>query len=1319
MRALVQKLGYELDLVDNIWINPNYKGITYSDGDDVEKRIASIIKQALDVSVLSPELRQYCTDWPSLYHLSSTRANIMRPFKHILNTSDVLEIGAGCGAITRYIGECGANVLALEGSPRRATIARTRTRDLEKVVVLAEKFDQFQCDHQFDVITLIGVLEYANLFTSGENPPLEMLKRVRSLLKPEGKLIIAIENQLGLKYFAGAPEDHLGQPMYGIEGRYQADQPQTFGRKVLANLLQDAGFSTSEFLAPFPDYKLPVSILTERGVNHPAFDAAALAWQSVGRDPQLPVHPSFTLELAWPEIFKNGLAMDMANSFLVIASPFKGRMTESAELGYHYSTERRPHFCKEACFIENESGDLCVTYHRLAPMDCYQDAHHNQAISFHIPESAPYISGKQLSHQFLEIVNSPGWTPESIENFSKKYLEAITVLAKCKGVDFFEPLCEVRLPGDLFDLLPQNIIETNGHGFAPFDCEWVSDESISVDFIFFRGLFVSLGSITNCAEPKDSRWLEWKFLIQRAAASCGMRISDELYAEFLVREIKFREAVTGMPAGTPEVLQAYRLTTTLIDATALSAERDAALSQRDVALSQRDAAVAERDSAVAEHNAVTALITTIKNSASWRLTRPLRFVARLVRYGLTNQDRQRLTQALRRRYHSLPLPAPAKSMARFAYHRVYRKVVRSLSHSALRVSQLHAPAIGPLAQQHDKPDYVVWGVIDWHFRHQRPQQLALALAATGRRVFYISEALVDDERAGFEAEALGASGQLFQVNLFAKGAPSIYSDAPCLETVAQLRRSIGEVLDWADCKQIVSLVDHPFWYDMASVLPNSRLVYDCMDHHEGFGNNPESLMQLEKQLLSEAELTITTSTWLDDAITLHAKHRALIRNAGEYEHFAKMPDSINRDPQGRRIIGYYGAIAEWFDLDLVESVARQHPNCSVLLVGADTVNARSRLAKLHNVTFTGEVPYSELPHYLHGFDVCLLPFKVIPLTLATNPVKAYEYLGAGKPIVTVDLPEMAQFDGLVYTAAGIDAFLAAVSKVLSEPEPDSLVQQRKAFAEGQSWQHRAEALIQHAESAARDPKVSVIVVTFNNIDLTRACLESLDEYSQYEQLEIIVVDNASSDGSPAFLSEWVANGHNRRLVLNDDNRGFAAANNQGLAAATGEYLVMLNNDTYVTPGWIRTLVRHLQRDRTIGLIGPVTNNIGNEAKIDIAYEGMGEMLLKSSAYTRRHLGQTNPLRTAAFFCVMMPRTTYERVGTLDEAFGRGFFEDDDYCRRIEQLGLRVVCAEDVFIHHQLSASFDQLRQQDRQKLFEENKKIYEAKWGPWASHEYR
>ena len=323
MKKLLQDLGYVLDGSTDVWLNPSYEGIAYNDGDEIETRIFNIIKNAADISTLSTELRQHCTDWPSQYHLTSARANIMRPFEKTLKGANVLEIGAGCGAITRYLGECGADVLALEGSPRRASIARSRTRDLDNITVLAEKFDQFKSDHQFDVITLIGVLEYANLFTPSDNPALIMLQRVRQLLKPEGTLIIAIENQLGLTYFAGAPEDHFGKPMVGIEGRYGKDQAQTFGRPVLTRLLQQAGFQASNFLAPFPDYKLPSSIVTEAGFAHQHFDASAFASQSVRRDPQLPEVCNFSLELAWPVVFANDLGLETSNSFLIIASPSK------------------------------------------------------------------------------------------------------------------------------------------------------------------------------------------------------------------------------------------------------------------------------------------------------------------------------------------------------------------------------------------------------------------------------------------------------------------------------------------------------------------------------------------------------------------------------------------------------------------------------------------------------------------------------------------------------------------------------------------------------------------------------------------------------------------------------------------------------------------------------------------------------------------------------------------------------------------------------------------------------------------------------------
>ena len=147
--------------------------------------------------------------------------------------------------------------------------------------------------------------------------------------------------------------------------------------------------------------------------------------------------------------------------------------------------------------------------------------------------------------------------------------------------------------------------------------------------------------------------------------------------------------------------------------------------------------------------------------------------------------------------------------------------------------------------------------------------------------------------------------------------------------------------------------------------------------------------------------------------------------------------------------------------------------------------------------------------------------------------------------------------------------------------------------------------------------------------------------------------------------------------------------------------------------------RKTEVDPQIGIIGPVTNNIGNEARIEIQYGNMDEMRTAAAAYTRRHLGQLMPIRTVAFFCVAMPRATYESIGPLDEVFGVGFFEDDDYCRRVEAAGLGVACAEDVFVHHHLSASFDKIKAETRQELFLRNKALYEAKWGAWTAHAYR
>lgn len=702
----------------------------------------------------------------------------------------------------------------------------------------------------------------------------------------------------------------------------------------------------------------------------------------------------------------------------------------------------------------------------------------------------------------------------------------------------------------------------------------------------------------------------------------------------------------------------------------------------------------------------SALLAQIRGSHSWALTRPLRVLRRLLSGQWSSDDSARLRRLLR-------LSPPSRVVAGRA---------ASTSVALAEVVPNDDDGVASVAHPSGLPDVFVWAVIDWHFRTQRPQHLARALAARGHRVFYVSNNFVDTPEPGFAVEPLDASGRLFQLQLHLPGAPAIYHAMPDDGQARFLQQSLASVLAWTQTVAGISLVQHPYWREPAYAIPNARVVYDCMDHHAGFANNASDILEAERRLIRESDLVVVTSDWLHLQIAPEARRIALVRNAAEYGHFSIRPEEVFSDPAGRKVIGYFGAIADWFDTGLVRKVAQAFPDALVVLVGRDTAGVGEALRDCPNVRMVAEVPYAALPYWVHGFDVCLLPFQVSDLTLATNPVKAYEYLAAGKPLVSVALPELTQFHGVAAVADTAETFVAAVGRALHDSGGADAAATRRAFAAQQTWEHRA-CELDRALDALESPRVTVVVLTYNNLAYTKACLESIERYSDYDNLEVLAVDNASSDGSVDWLRDWAespsAAGHSRRLLLNGQNLGFAAGNNVGLAAATGEFLVILNNDTYVTPGWVRTLCAHFRGAPQVGLVGPVTNNIGNEARIDIHYADMRQMIEAAALHTRAHPGASFALPTVAFFCVAMPRSTYERVGGLDERFGMGFFEDDDYCRRVEAIGLQIRCAEDVFIHHHLSASFDAIGMEAKQALFVKNKALYEAKWGAWTPHAYR
>lgn len=287
-----------------------YKGQDlYSDG-DVEDDILNIVKTHKDFT----EVLRQDDRWAVMYHLTPLRLNLLEWYDFDENAT-LLEIGGGCGAFSGMFAQKLQNVTVVELSKRRAEIIGHRHSHYDNLEIIVGNLNDIKFDQQFDYVTLIGVLEYAGKFTDGVSPHRSFLENVQKYLKPNGKLIIAIENKFGLKYWSGAMEDHTGRHFDGIEGYPQDKSIQTFGRVELSLLLNSVGLREQDFYYPMPDYKIPKVIYSDKFLPDTStyFDS-----HSPNFDQDR--YNLFNEHLAYTNIIKNNMFGFFANSFLVVAS---------------------------------------------------------------------------------------------------------------------------------------------------------------------------------------------------------------------------------------------------------------------------------------------------------------------------------------------------------------------------------------------------------------------------------------------------------------------------------------------------------------------------------------------------------------------------------------------------------------------------------------------------------------------------------------------------------------------------------------------------------------------------------------------------------------------------------------------------------------------------------------------------------------------------------------------------------------------------------------------------------------------------------------
>ena len=374
---------------------------------------------------------------------------------------------------------------------------------------------------------------------------------------------------------------------------------------------------------------------------------------------------------------------------------------------------------------------------------------------------------------------------------------------------------------------------------------------------------------------------------------------------------------------------------------------------------------------------------------------------------------------------------------------------------------------------------------------------------------------------------------------------NIYQDTLQGQTEEGLYHALREFMRVAGLGETVCFVQLPFWTPLALRLKadlGSRIVFDCLDDFSGFQNIGTRMEGLEGALASSADVITVSSRVLAEK---HSTHRPLVvPNAADYEHFAaaRAPAEPSTD-RPHAVVGYYGAISHWFDVDLITEAAAARPDWRFVLIGRADREARSRLEGAPTIRLLGEIPYQDLPAHLATFDVCLIPFIVDDLTRATNPVKFFEYLSAEKPVVAARLPELFPFSSACYLYEGLPEFLRQVERALAEKDEPVRREARRAVALANTWEERVGVLRRAIQGLY--PRVSVIVVTYNGLDMTRACVESLLRKTAYGDWELIVVDNRSLDGTVEYLQGLAEQYPFVRIVLNDSNRGFAAANNQG------------------------------------------------------------------------------------------------------------------------------------------------------------------------------
>jgi len=471
--------------------------VSYSDGEELEQHICGLVGQAADRSSLSSFAVAEYSSWPVRYHCCPERGKLLRHFD--FSGLDVLELGAGMGAASRVIAESARSFVAVEGTQPRINVLKQRLKDLDNWEAVVSNIDVYETDRRFDVVCLIGVLEYAELYTTppdGGSPFDWMMKKAESFLKPGGVVIVAIENRNGIKYWAGAPEDHTGQMFDGICGYPMGKTVRTFSRARLLQFFREAGVGSVDEYFPWPDYKTPHAVVSRTMVDRYPELAVDMAVDAIMREPINGVH-FFPTTIALYETVPSGLYQEFANSFLFVggregSSPTRDRLFRRVqtdrECAWHYSLSRNEPTRTVFCLEDKPSSIPVVKKEALGGRRTGVDGA-KEFLWDKVPD-APALLDNKLVH----ILRRAAYF-EGAQAFAEELASFLSWAVDRWGCD------DRCMHGVALDAVAQNIVKV-GSSYDTFDLEWRAAEPIPKTWFVFRNVW-TLSRLLNLAQKRE------------------------------------------------------------------------------------------------------------------------------------------------------------------------------------------------------------------------------------------------------------------------------------------------------------------------------------------------------------------------------------------------------------------------------------------------------------------------------------------------------------------------------------------------------------------------------------------------------------------------------------------------------------------------------------------------------------------------------------------------------------------------------------------------------------------------------------------------